>query len=346
MRNLTNVLKALSLLFLFVCNFHSQENKYTKRNKSAKIIQYTTDKCYSRSILIKDSIVYTANSNGTLYATNIHGGYSYNILGSQKYEELRDLAYCNGFITAMQSGTYGVLVQTDGKKFTQNIQPENGMWNKKFLDGMDFKDSIGFLMGDPIDSIFSLYKSNDYGQTWQQCESNLKAFDGEAGFAASGTNVQVLKDSCFVFISGGKKSRYFRSNDAGKTWSSTSLPYMTSETNGAFSIYMINESDGVIVGGDYKNPYLCLNTCFFTDDGGKFWMNAETQTRGYRSCTHYKNDVLYACGTNGIDFSTDKGKNWKPFMNGTYMAMCTDNCFLYATMPNGSFQIFELISKK
>jgi hypothetical protein len=75
-------------------------------------------------------------------------------------------------------------------------------------------------------------------------------------------------------------------------------------------------------------------------------MNAETQTRGYRSCTHYKNGVLYACGTNGIDFSTDKGKNWKPFMNGTYMAMCTDNYFLYATMPNGSFQIFELISKK
>ena len=325
---------------------YSQENKFTKRNKSARIIEYTADKCYSRSIVVKDSLLYIANSNGSLYATHINSGRSYNILGSNKYEELRDLAYINGFLTAMQSGTFGLLAQTDGKKFIKNIEPENGMWNKIFLDGMDFKDSIGFLMGDPIDSVFSLFKSKDYGQTWQRCEGLLKAFDGEAGFAASGTNVQVLNDSTFVFISGGKKSRYFRSNDAGKTWSSSSLPYMASETNGAFSICMINDQEGVVVGGDYKNPDLCLNTCFYTDDGGEFWMNAKNQTRGYRSCTLYKNGVLYACGSNGIDFSTDKGENWKPFMNGTYMAMCTDNRYLYATMPNGKVQIFELISRK
>ncbi len=121
---------------------------------------------------------------------------------------------------------------------------------------------------------------------------------------------------------------------------------MTSESSGAFSICMISDLEGVIVGGDYKNPDLCLNTCFYTDDGGKFWMNAKTQTRGYRSCVIYKNGIFYACGSNGIDYSTDKGENWKPFANGTYMAMCSDDLKLYATMPNGSFQIFELIERK
>ncbi len=84
-----------------------------------------------------------------------------------------------------------------------------------------------------------------------------------------------MNDSTFIFVSGGKKSRFFKSTDKGKSWKITSLPYLTSETSGAFSICMISEKIGVIVGGDYSNPDLCLNTCFYTDDGGEYTGSVE-----------------------------------------------------------------------
>lgn len=259
---------------------------------------------------------------------------------------MRDLEWCGEYLLGMQSGTYGLLAKTDGKKFIDYVTPSTSIWIDKFLDGMDFYENTGFIMADPKDGLFSLYFSEDGGTNWKECEGKVAHYEGEAGFAASGTNVQVLNDSTFIFVSGGKKSRYFRSTDKGKSWKITSIPYMTSESSGAFSICMISDSVGVIVGGDYMNPDLCMNTCFYTDDAGEFWINAEEQTRGYRSCVHYANGVFYAAGTNGIDYSTDNGITWKPFANGNFFALCSDEKSLYATIPGGSFQVFELVQKK
>ena len=345
MPNLMSVLKVISLL-LFFSGVYSQENKYTRKNKTAKIIQYTSDDCYSRSIVFRDSIIYTGNSNGTLFSTNLRNEYSKNFLKNKKFEEVRDIEFSNDFLFGMQSGTFGLLAKVDTSKFIEFIAPSTSIWIGTFLDGMDFYGKTGFIMGDPKDGFFSLFKSENGGNTWTPCEGKVECYEGEAAFAASGTSVHVMNDSTFIFVSGGKKSRFFKSTDKGKTWKITSLPYMTSESSGAFSICMISDQIGVVVGGDYANPDLCLNTCFYTDDGGEFWINAEEQTRGYRSCVIEVNGVFYACGTSGIDYSIDNGVSWRSFSNGNYFSMCTDNQSLYATIPNGSFQIFDLIKLK
>jgi hypothetical protein len=345
MQNLMSVLKVISLLLIF-SGVYSQENKYTRKNKTAKIIQYTEDKCYSRSIMYKDGCLYTGNSNGSLYATNLKKELSINLLKNKKFEEMRDIEFSEDFLFGMQSGTFGLLAKVDSSKFIEFVSPNSSMWIGTFLDGMDFFGKTGFIMGDPKDGFFSLYKSEDGGNSWDQCEGKVKSFEGEAGFAASGTTVQVMNDSTFIFVSGGKKSRFFKSTNKGKSWKITSLPYMTSESSGAFSICMVSDQIGVVVGGDYANPELCLNNCFYTDDGGEFWINAKEQTRGYRSCVIFAKGVFYACGTSGIDYSIDKGATWKSFANGNYFSMCSDNNSLYATIPNGSFQIFDLIQHK
>lgn len=339
-------LKVISVFLLVISSVCAQENKYTRKNKAAKIIQYSTDKCYSRSIIFRDSVVYTGNSDGSLYSTNLKTETSRNLMANKKFEEMRDLEFSNDFLFGMQSGTFGLLAKADSSKFIEFVTPASSMWIGTFLDGMDFYGQTGFIMGDPKEGFFSLYKSEDGGVSWLPCEGKIENYEGEAGFAASGTTVHVMDDSTFIFVSGGKKSRFFKSTDKGKTWKITSLPYMTSESSGAFSICMISDQIGVIVGGDYANPDLCLNTCFYTDDGGEFWINAEEQTRGYRSCVIEANGVFYACGTSGIDYSTDNGVTWKMFAHGNYFSMCTDNNSLYATIPNGSFQIFDLIQKK
>lgn len=345
MRSSIHVL-VISLICLTGTSFaQEKENKYQKKNRDARIISYTDAKCYSRSIAIRDSILYTGNSNGSLFAYDLRTDSSVNLMYKKKFEEMRDIEFSGSHLLGMQSGSYGVLALTDGHTFKDYILGSGNMWYGVFLDGMDFKDSVGFIMGDPKDGFFTLSYSLDGGLTWKACEGKVPNMPDEAGFAASGTNVQVINDSTFVFVTGGKKSRFFRSDDRGKTWKNTSLPYLTSITSGAFSIYMTDEKNGVIVGGDYANPDLNLNVAYVTDDGGEFWMNSHRQPRGYRSCVIKAHDVFYACGTTGLDISFDNGNEWIPFANGNFFSMCADDDHLYVTMKDGKIMVLELIKK-
>jgi photosystem II stability/assembly factor-like uncharacterized protein len=332
--------------FLFFVTTFSQDNTYIICNKYAPVIRYTADKCYSRSISVRDSLVYTVNSNGSMFVTNIHSKESKNVLENRSYQELRDLFVTESEVVAVQSGTNGLLIRTNGTQYLDEYPAEKNLWNGIFLDGIDLHDSVGFLMGDPVAGHFNLFLSTDSGKTWNNCKGIIDAADGEVGFAASGTNVQVLNDSTFFFVTGGKTSRFFKTNDGGNSWKATYLPFLAGESSGAFSICMINDKEGVIVGGDYKNPSVGLNSCFYSNDGGGSWQKAKTEPRGYRSCVIYNNGVFYACGLNGIDYSMDKGAHWNSFADGTFMAMCTDSKNLYATCQNGSFQLFELIQKQ
>ena len=257
---------------------------------------------------------------------------------------MRDVAVVNNKILGMQSADNGKILFLD-LKGSLKVQEEN-QWQGVFLDGMDFLGNRGFLMGDPKDSVFSLFHTENGGKTWQECEGKVKAFKGEAGFAASGTNVQILNDSTYIFISGGLKSRFFKSADNGKSWSSVELPYYPGESTGAYSMNFMNDSVGVIVGGDYKDPDIRLNVCFYTKDGGESWFNAEHPVRGYRSCVVEKTGIYYSCGRNGIDFSRNGGIDWIPFADGAYFSMTSTEDKLVATMKNGTIKFFDLINEE
>lgn len=339
-------MKGLSLSFclLFVGVLNAQkQTRITRLNQHAEVIQYTTRACYSRAILVEGDKVYLGNSNGALYVYNLVSMESIDIMDSKNFQEMRDIVLCSGSLLGMQSGTDGLLVQTDGETFEKFIHAKGDLWIGTFLDGMDFHNNIGFMMGDAQKGFFKLFKTEDCGATWNPCEGKVAAMEGEGGFAASGTNVQVLNDSTFMFVTGGSVSRFIKSTDGGKTWSSTSIPFHSGKGSGAFSFHFINELEGIVVGGDYENPELVKNNSYFTNDGGEFWTNSKEQVFGYRSCVIEVNGIAYACGTTGIDFSKDKGNTWEPFAYGNYFALACDGQKLYATMQKGSFQRFNLI---
>ena len=219
-------------------------------------------------------------------------------------------------------------------------------WQGVFLDGMDFHGSTGFMMGDPKDSIFSLYDTKDGGLTWNICLGEIKAHNKEAGFAASGSNVQVLNDSTYVFVSGGEISRFFKSTDNGKSWTDVVLPYYPGESTGAYSLNFMNDSIGVIVGGDYQDPNLRMNISFYSNDGGESWYNNEHPVRGYRSCVISHDGIFYTCGRNGIDFSNNNGVDWIPFADGAYFSLAISNDKLIATLKEGNVQLFNLIENE
>ena len=91
------------------------------------------------------------------------------------------------------------------------------------------------MMGDPKNGFFSLFKTTDGGKTWEACDGKIKALEDEAGYAASGTNVQMIDENTFVFVSGGMTSRFFISKDAGETWKERVLPYYPGKSSGPYS---------------------------------------------------------------------------------------------------------------
>lgn len=337
-----NILASILLLVTFQ-SLSQKQNKYTRANAKVEAIQYSVNHCYSRSILVIDSVVYTANSDGGLYTYNLKNDEVKNLMKGRKFQEMRDLAYVNGKLLGMQSGSDGLLAYADTNRFEDYIIQHNNMWIGVFLDGMDFHDSTGFIMGDPVDGYFSLFHTFDGGKTWKPCEGKIKAEKDEAGFAASGTNVQVLNDSTYLFVSGGMTSRFFKSTDNGKTWTPSVIPYFQGEGSGAFSMCFIDENNGVVVGGDYTNPEMNLNNSYYTTDGGEFWTNSKEQVLGYRCCVIEVDGVFYACGRTGIDISTDNGDSWKPFAYGRFFAMTSAYGKLFVTTSEGSFIQFDLI---
>lgn len=296
---------------------------------------------YSRGLLVEGEKVFSGNSDGSMYYYDIDKEKVNLLFKVDDFTEMRDIERSGDFLVAIQSGDNGKIVRInlDGEAKIISI-PE---WKGLFFDGLDMLGKRGFIMGDPVDGEFSLFHTNDGGLSWQACEGKVKAEKGEAGFASSGTNVQIINDSTYAFISGGEKSHFFKSVDNGDTWNSVALPFASGESSGAFSMHFSSEMTGVIVGGDYVNSDLKLNTAYYTKDGGVSWHNSLRSPRGYRSCVFEKNGVYYASGRNGIDFSLDQGENWLSFADGTYYSLGANETQLIATTKEGKIQLFKLI---
>lgn len=328
----------------FVFSQNSKTKKYLRRTKKVEAIHYGDSAIYSRGLYNDSTRLFIGNSDGSMYYLNLDKEKPQLIFKMPKFTEIRDIERSGDHLIAMHSGENGklILLKLNGS-MRQLSYP---MWKGVFLDGLDFYGDRGFLMGDPVDGYFSLYHTIDQGETWYECDGKVAAYPGEAGFAASGTNVQILNDSTYVFVSGGTKSYFYKSKDRGKSWSSYVLPYYPGESTGAYSICFGTDSSGVIVGGDYKDAGIRMNTCFYTTNAGDSWLNAMETPRGYRSCVYFKDGIYYACGRNGIDFSLNGGRDWIPFADGSYYTLSSTRTHLIATTKHGAIKLFDLITNE
>ncbi|NBR13325.1 MAG: exo-alpha-sialidase [Crocinitomicaceae bacterium] len=297
---------------------------------------YSTKKLHSRGFCYENKHLFFANNNGELLSYSLKNGETESLNANDTLPELRDIAILKNKIIAIQSGEIGNLL-VHNRKTKQNSKIKIQKSGKDvFLDGIAFECKLGFLMGDPIDGNFSLFYSTDEGSNWKICESELKALEGEAGFAASGSTIQVLNGE-LIFVSGGTRTRFFRSKDLGKTWEISEIPFTQKDGAGAFSISFKDSKNAVVVGGDYTQSKEKKRTCFHTNDGGKTWTEAIIPPNGYRSCIYYSDVVYYACGTSGIDFSLDNGMNWKSISFNNCFAITSDAKYIYFSSTNGIF---------
>lgn len=262
---------------------------------------------------VDENILWTSGSEGQIYLS-LDGGESWNQRNVPACEdtEFRSLHAWDAlralvFDVSPEGRAY--MTTDGGVNWKQVYQsPTTGAFfnSLKFAD-----DQHGIAISDPVDEHVFVLKTNDGGRNWERLENLPSAAEGEINFAASNTCIEYLPSGEIHIVTGGSKSRVLHSLDRGKTWEFVNTPMMTGASAGLFSIRFTNADKGVAVGGDFNQPDREGVSAIYTLDGGKHWSRAEKMPSAYRSCVVSLNDELvFATGKTGCDYSIDGGRNW------------------------------------
>lgn len=213
-----------------------------------------------------------------------------------------------------------------------------------FWDALAFRGNAGFILGDPVDGRFALYRSDDLGLHWHRDSSpGLAAMPGEGVFAASNSSLIVLPNSEVIFVTGGVGGPRMFCSKQPEEWTTTKLPIAGgTESSGTFSIAFRDATHAVVVGGDYKNPAQTAGTAAWTSNSGVSWHPATTFPSGFRSSVAWdsKTNAWIAAGPNGSDISHDDGRTWKQIDSGNWNALSLP----WAAGPKGRIASLNLAS--
>ncbi len=271
--------------------------------------------------VVDDNIVWISGREGTV-GKSTDAGVNWQWIKVKGFEQtdFRDIEAFDdktAVIMGIAEPAY-ILRTTDGGDTWQTVYENEA--KGMFLDAMEFSDDKnGVAIGDPIDNRFFMTQTFDGGKTWKDIASqNCPVADsGEACFASSGTNIRKFGKKEFVFITGGLKSNLVIGNKK------INLPILQGKNStGANSVAVKNNKTMIVVGGDFTTKDSTTQNCCITTDGGKTFSIPVTPPHGYRSCVEYIEKTNWiSCGLNGVDISTDEGKNWN-WINKTSFNVC------------------------
>ncbi len=299
-----------------------------------------------RGLFVLDAeVIWASGTNGTIIHSLDQGRqwHVQQVPGAEKLD-FRDLhVFDKQNILAMTSGTPARLYRSaDGGTSWKVVFESNDP--KVFLDSIAFLNQTnGLVMGDPIDDQLFLLHSPDAGWTWEQVPQTPKLQSGEAGFAASGTNMTTIGNSHWAIGLGGdlppppsdeqkqnqapkhttgvadvKRSRVVIVDAELKDWRIVETPLVRHASGGIFSLLFVDSKIGVALGGDYNQPDLAQDQIALTNDGGATWTVPTSKQRptGFRSGVALwrassTESSWIAVGTNGTDLSSDQGQTWR-----------------------------------
>ena len=290
-----------------------------------------------RALEIKNNKIYSASATGLIYSfeSNVPEQIKQEHYLSDKdslYPNFRALALTDEDVFAISISNPALLFKNGKVVYRESHQ-------KVFYDSMEFwNNEEGIAVGDYTDNCISILITRDGGDSWNKLDcsvfSDIK--ENEGFFAASDSNISIVKNKTWI-ATGGLNSRVYFSNDKGLSWVVTETPILQGEpTTGIFSIDFYDKKNGYAVGGDYTKPKIDSLNKIRTSDGGKTWnVVASNQNPGYRSCVQYfpnsKGDQLLAVGFNGVDYSSDTGSTWKHLSDeGFYTVRFLNDSVAYA----------------
>jgi photosystem II stability/assembly factor-like uncharacterized protein len=300
--------------------------------------------------VVNEKIVWASGAGGTFLKT-IDGGKTWitgNVAGAEKldFRDVEAFDANTAYLLSIGEGESSRIYKTidGGATWKMQFKNENP---KAFFDAIAFWDKRhGIAMSDPVDGKYLLISTTDGGENWKVLDNSQmpNAKQGEAAFAASGTCLVASGKSDVFLVSGGNDARVFRSNDRGSSWFVSETPIVKGTAgSGIFSIAMLDNKNGVIVGGNYEKPNEINSNLAFTNDAGKNW-NLGKGLNGYRSGVEYVDKkTIIAVGSSGSDISTDGGKIWRNLDRENYNSVqAKDKNAIWAVGANGLVTRFTL----
>ncbi len=291
-----------------------------------QVIQLDTKASLRGLHVFSNSTIWASGTGGTI-AHSTDRGKTWNICIVPGAENLdfRDIhAIDSKTIVAMTSGTPACVYRsTDGGSKWQRVYENKD--EKVFLDALSFlNQENGIIMGDPIDGKLFLLATSDGGASWKPVDNSPATRPGEAGFAASGTNM-ITTSGSNIFVALGSElkgqvsetSRIAISRDAGKQWAMANVPIRRDPSSGIFSVCFFNQKCGVVVGGNYTLADDKTHNYAVSSDGGVTWTipSGSKPPSGFRSCVtqarHRGAPCAITVGPSGTDISFDLGHTWQ-----------------------------------
>jgi len=267
--------------------------------------------------VVNDNIIWASGSSGTV-GRSVDGGKTW-VWAVVKGFEKRDFRDIEAFdastaIIIAVAEPADILRTTDGGNTWTAVftDTSKGM----FLDALDFDSGHGegIVVGDPMNGRIFMAGSQGMNGNWRPwpIDSRPTAMEGEAMFAASGSNVKLVSHlgsgQVDVFlVTGGKKSRLYFNNKA------LDLPLLQGkESTGANGIDIWEGKKGIIVGGDFAADTVSRGNCALLEIGGHITVSIPLAgPHGYRSGIAWISaDRAICCGTSGVDVTADGGKSW------------------------------------
>jgi len=206
-------MRRLSLLIVVVFFIFSCKKEYQPRNiEKVTIKEFKMDSTSIRAIqVISKNEVYFAGSRGDIGYTK-DGGNSW----TTEYIHYQD-SILPHFRSIASNGTdiFSLSISSPALLYkisdTKNKLVYTESHKKVFYDAMRFFDDgkHGIAVGDPTDNCLSIILTSDGGSSWKKvaCTNSPKIDEGEAFFAASNTNIAIIKNTIWI-ATGGKKHAF------------------------------------------------------------------------------------------------------------------------------------------
>lgn len=288
--------------------------------QEVKILNLDKPNVNFRGLSVVDNYVFWVSGNQGTIGYSLNGAKTFIWVNPPGFEDrdFRDIeALDYKTALAIAIGEPAVILKTTDNGKNWKVVYEDDQ-KGVFLDDISFSISNpqnGIVLGDPINGEPYILTTQDAGETWTKMPaSEIPDFkEGEAFFAASGSNSYAFDFNSFFMVTGGSQSSLKVKSIQNH---SVSLPKTDSQTSGANGMdYSYKGGFGMIAGGDFEKPYSSENNLFLFQ-----WVpnQAPTISQPQTPPTGYKSGVAIldskkaiSCGLMGVDFSDDQGKNWK-----------------------------------
>ncbi len=236
----------------------------------------------------------------------------------------------NGTIVVANAGSPAFLLKSFDNA-TTFVEVYVDKRPQAFIDCIYFlDDKYGYVLGDPIDSVFQNLTSTDGGTTWQNVDARFipKAQKNEVAFASSNSNINEL-DGRIVFATGGQSGRLLFENSEGEEHLAKNTPMLQdSSMQGIYSIDISKINNKIVIaGGDYKRQTSNRKTIFVSEDEGASWVNLNTKEGpSYVSCVKISpiNSDIIITGGNGLYITYNAGKSWQKVSDENVYTLCFD----------------------